>query len=173
GVVRHRLYRGGIGSGKTVTGAVDVGCVAHENPGCTGLYVAPTYTMLQDIALPDIEDVIGRASDDAGFRVARFQKGRYLWRFYNGYRLFMRSADRADRLRGLTISHAWIDESEVIQPPMYTWNILLGRMRETSRPPWRMQAYQSILVMTTPSGPTGIVGHFIQQIKNQEPGYAV
>lgn len=171
--VRHRLYLSGVGGGKTLTSGVDVGETANENPGCTGLYVAPTYDMLNDIVLREIDEIIERASNEAGFRVATYSKSRYRWDFCTGYQLYMRSADRPDKLRGRTVSHVWIDESEVIPSPIYTWNVLLGRLRETHRPPYRIQRYLSVLVTTTPNGPTGIVGLFLQQHAKGDPMYAI
>jgi hypothetical protein len=129
------------------------------------MYVSPTYTMMMDVVLPELTEAIQRLSFQLGYQVARYSKSNRVWSFRNRYTLLMRSAERPDRLRGPNMSHIWVDESEVISAPMYTFNVLLGRMREASQPPYRIQQYKSMLVTTTPNGPTGMVGHIIQQQK--------
>lgn len=135
----HIYYRGGLGAGKTWTGAIwAAGQVALHSPGARGLIVAPTYGMLRDVTQASIEQLWPRCVVETwhGMQMA--------YRWPNGSRVLLRSADRPGRIRGVEVAWAWLDEPGECKPEI--WQTLPGRVRQQSR-----RAHQ-ILVTGTPDG---------------------
>lgn len=100
---------GGYRSGKTVAAAMKMIALGIENAPCMGLMVAPTYTMARDVLFRTTAaylDAIGLP---------------YVWRKHEStftvapgypqqFDVLLRSGDRPDRLVGLTVGWAIIDE---------------------------------------------------------------
>ncbi|MBC7350837.1 MAG: hypothetical protein H5U08_00615 [Thermogutta sp.] len=116
-------FVGGRGAGKTWVGAYRL-CKLAE-PGRTYLVVAPTYTMLRDICWPVF---LGMA------RRLRFLRDTIRSRLAvilgNGAVVLFRSADQPDRLRGLNVAGAWIDEASLT--PRDVYDVVLLTLRETA-----------------------------------------
>lgn len=113
---------GGRGSGKTLAGAYRM--LRRAEPGRTYLAVAPTYTMLRDFVWPTLLDLGRRLSFLAEIRPSRMDM-----RLGNDSWILLRTADRPDRLRGLTVAGAWIDEASLVQRDVY--EVILFTLRET------------------------------------------
>lgn len=128
---RFRAFVGGIGSGKTFAGALEV----LRQPGNTiGMVVAPTYTMLRDAAfrtLTTIAEPLTLELNKSDMRLV----------LLNGTEILFRSADNPDRLRGPNLGWFWMDEGAYCPPE--TWDILIGRLRLDPGRAW---------VTTTPRG---------------------
>jgi len=79
-------------------------------------------------------------ADDA---VSEYNRSEMRVLFRNGSELLFRSADNPDRLRGIDLDYAWIDEGAMC--PAATWDIVIGRLRAHGKagPCW---------VTTTPKG---------------------
>lgn len=117
---RYRGFVAGIGSGKSMAGAM-AGMEAAK-PGTLGLVIAPTYPMLRDASVRTFREV-------AGDHVVAFNKAEMYALLDNGSEVLFRSADAPDRLRGPNASWAWLDEGGQL-PNKETWQIVIGRLRQ-------------------------------------------
>lgn len=136
---RFRGFIGGLGSGKTRAGLVEV----LRQPPVMGAVVAPVYQMLKDTIIPTIEDVAGDLVED----INRSD----MWvKFRNGTRLLMRSADEPDRLRGPNLGFFWLDEPAQMTPRV--WEVMIGRIRVDPGRGW---------VTGTPAGKNWLYKKFV------------
>lgn len=112
---------GGRGSGKTTAGAYRL--IRRAAPGHTYLVVAPTYTMLRDFAWPKVLELARRLQFLADVSVSRMaiRLGNQAW-------VLFRTADRPDRLRGLTAAGCWLDEASLV--PSEVYEVILFTLRE-------------------------------------------
>lgn len=110
-------FIGGIRSGKTYVGIIWAISQAQV-PGQTVLIVAPTYPMLRDIDWRLTLDLVGEAGIP--------YRGEMTIELVNGGRLLFRSGTEPDRLRGLGVNAALIDEAAYCPESVY--NIVLGRV---------------------------------------------
>lgn len=139
---RYRAFVAGVGSGKTYAGVLAslVACQRAER----GAIVAPTYPMLKDVVLPTFREV-------AGGGVEALNKADLYADMTNGHRVLFRSADKSERLRGMNLGWAWVDEAALIDEE--TWDILLGRLRLDPGRAW---------LTTTPKGRNWIYDRFVE-----------
>lgn len=154
----YSAFIGGIGSGKTMVGAVKTMQKSSESK-TTGIVVAPTYPMLRDATLETFLDVCSPV-------IKNFSKSDYIGYIKGGSKILFRSADNPERLRGPNLDWAWIDEAGLCRDG--TWEILLGRLRAhgksgdlwiTSTPKgknnwlYRMSSEMSVIRATTMDNP--------------------
>lgn len=130
---KYRLFVGGVGSGKTRAGSVEV---LRMPAGSTGMVLAPTYPMLRDATLRTFLDLVQRAAI-----LDTFNKAELTVRLTDGKTVLFRSADNPDRLRGPNLGWFWADEAALMDRDV--WLIMLGRLRESPGRAW---------VTTTPRG---------------------
>jgi PBSX family phage terminase large subunit len=150
----HVAFVAGIGSGKTIAGAVrsllaSQGYIGKRRVIPTpnlGVVTAPTYTMLRDATLRAFQQVAGEAISD-------FNKSEMLIRLRNGSEVLFRSTDNPDRLRGPSIS--WWHGDEAAMYEADTWNIMLGRLRQFGQ-----QGFAWIT--TTPRGRNWVWQRFVR-----------
>ncbi len=91
--------------------------------------VAPTYTMLRDICWPVFLQQARRLRflrDTIRSRLAAI--------LGNGAAVLFRSADQPDRLRGLNVAGAWIDEASLVCREVY--DVVLLTLREPPTRGW-------------------------------------
>jgi PBSX family phage terminase large subunit len=146
---------GGIGSGKSMAGAVrallasqgTVGSREIRTPN-TGIVTAPTWNMLRDATLRSFRDVAGDFIDAKRSAFAPPIRVRML----NGSEILFRSADNPEHLRGANISWWWGDEAALYSPG--TWRIMIGRLREFG-------AHGYAWITTTPKGRNWIWQKFV------------
>lgn len=132
---RFRAFVGGIGSGKTRAGCVEV---LRQPAGTRGAIVAPTYPMLRDSTLASFTDlarVFGILDEDA------FNKSTMTMTLRNGTEILWRSCDDPDHLRGPNLGWFWLDEGALM--PEEVFDIMIGRLREQPGRGW---------ITTTPKG---------------------
>lgn len=155
-VVAHQNFaalRGGIGSGKSVGGAIravlaacgQVGGRPIQTPNL-GVVTAPTYTMLRDASLRTFEDV-------AGDLLVDFNKQEMRATLINGSEVLFRSADKPDRLRGPNISWCWLDEAAYYSDKVFP--IMVGRLRQHGKLGY-------LWLTTTPKGRNYVYKEFVQ-----------
>lgn len=117
-----KLFSGGVGSGKTMAGMLQVLAMPEGSMGCI---VAPTYPMLRDVVLPVLQDsgvVVRQNLQAMTFELA-------------GERVvLLRSATHPDRLRGLNLDWFWMDEAVYCSEAAY--EVLLGRLRHDPTRYW-------------------------------------
>jgi len=115
---------GGRGSGKTFAGAYRL--LRRAEPGRTYLVVAPTYTMLRDFAWPTLLDIGRQIGCIHAVRHARMSVT-----LVGGAEILFRTADRPDRLRGLSVAGAWLDEASLM--PREVYDVVLFTLRQSPR----------------------------------------
>jgi phage terminase large subunit-like protein len=130
---RYRLFAGGAGSGKSYAGCLEI---LRQPAGSVGMCVAPTYTMMRDSTLATFLEIARRGGVLHGFN-----KSDGIARLVNNTRVLFRSADEPDRLRGVNLSWAYIDEGALVDEEI--WLILLARLRLPPGKAW---------VTSTPKG---------------------
>lgn len=137
---RKVAYIGGLGSGKSFVGILKA--LDQVSKGRVVLYLMPTQSMLNDVALPTLfEHLQTLGIDEDDYRFVRSPKINYYDKISGGIILF-RSAEMGERLRGINAHDAFFDEAGYIERKVY--DIVLGRLRKSE------DAY--IRIMTTPSG---------------------
>jgi len=105
--------------------------------------VAPTYPMLKDVVLPTFRDL-------AQGEIATLNKADLYADMIHGSRVLFRSADKPERLRGMNLGWAWVDEAALVDEE--TWDILLGRLRLDPGRAW---------LTTTPKGHNWVYDRFV------------
>lgn len=123
---RYRLLVGGVGSGKTRAGCVEI---LKQPAGSTGMVLAPTYPMLRDATLRTFMELVHR-----GGILKAWHKAEMTVELIDGKTVMFRSADNPDRLRGPNIGWFYLDEAAMMMPD--TWLIMIGRLREMPGRAW-------------------------------------
>lgn len=150
---RHRAFIGGIGSGKTLAGCVEV---IRQPAGTYGTILAPTYPMLRDATQLTFFDMFHDY-------VAEHNKSEGVTKMVNGTTIFWRSADKPDSLRGPNLNWFWLDEADYMDGA--TWDVMLGRIRRDPTKCW---------ITTSPNGDTNWVYERIyQKAMRGNPDYYV
>jgi PBSX family phage terminase large subunit len=152
---------GGIGSGKSIAGAVrtlyaalgSIGGQPVQTPN-VGVVTAPTYPMLRDASIRTFFEI-------AGDLVTDWRKSENIAVLRNGSEILFRSADKPDTLRGPNLTYWWGDEAAYYQSDV--WRVMIGRLRQ-----YGAQGYA--WVTTTPKGRNWLYREFIQQ---QRADYAI
>lgn len=123
---RFRLFVGGVGSGKTRAGCVEI---LRQPARSTGMVVAPTYPMLRDATFRTFADLAQR-----GGVLSSVSKSEMIATLIDGKRVLFRSADDPDRLRGPNIGWFYLDEAALMDADV--WPIMIGRLREEPGRAW-------------------------------------
>ena len=116
---RFRAFVGGVGSGKTRAGVVDL---LRFPSGSRITCAAPTYRMLEDATIQTFKEVCG-----SFFRPEDFKKSDNKCTLANGTEILFRSCDEPDKLRGPNLSAFWLDEAAMM--PEVVWDLMIGRLR--------------------------------------------
>ena len=133
-------FIGGRGAGKTYAGAQKAGQLAWLNRGHTGCVLAPTYPMLRDAAKAQFL----KACTDKGltFRHLKTENAVIL---FGDTKVYFRSMDDPDKVRGLNLAWAWLDEPGQLKT-REAFDIVNGCIRgEDIKEP-------AMLLTTTPDG---------------------
>lgn len=143
---RFKAFVAGYGSGKTFIGSVDICKNFLQNPGFNQGYFAPTYPQIRDIFYPTIEEVAYLMKMNVEIKEGNKEVHFYTGRRYRGT-CICRSMERPQSIIGFKISHALVDEIDVLTEEKATtaWRKIIARMRY-------MDAKNSIDVTTTPEG---------------------
>lgn len=129
------LYLGGRGCGKTKGGAL---WALSRAAGSTGLIVAPTHNNLLSGALAVL---LPQAYEWGLVRSHNSQTGEL--RLIDGKLFYLRSLDRPELIKGMTVGWFWSDEMNTIAEKK-AWDIIIGCVRGpgihqrlvTANPPW-------------------------------------
>lgn len=144
-------FIGGIGSGKTWSGAIKALEFAMSKP-CVGMVTAPTYNVLRDATVPTFREVAG----DAIVEITNSSPINATLK--NGSRVLFRSAHKPELLRGPSLSFWWGDEAALYDKNV--WKIMQGRLREGGRLGYAW-------LTTTPKGRNWIFQEFIQKARDR------
>lgn len=125
-----RAFVGGIGSGKSFVGALDM--VRRSKPGRLYLVTAPTYPMLSDATFRSMTGLaqqlgILRPGDAKVSPPPSVRLG-------NSAEILFRSTDNPEMLRGPNLSGVWMDEASLSKREAF--DILIGRLRESGEQGW-------------------------------------
>ena len=145
---KFKAFVAGYGSGKTYTGALNLGVNAAKFPKIVQGYFAPTYPLIRDIFYSVLEEAIY----PMGFRldVKEGNKEVHLYRNGTYYGIIIcRSMDNPSTIVGFNIVRALIDEIDVMPKDKATaaWRKIIARLK------MRVNGLQNgIDVVTTPEG---------------------
>ncbi len=123
---RFVAFVGGVGSGKTVAGAVKAIRYAEAHAGAVGVVGAPNKTMLRDVLLPTLLELL----PDAARRSYKQTEGKIT--FPNGSVILARSLEDFDHRRGLNLAFFWLDEG--IYCDFAAWRVMKARLRQRGYP---------------------------------------
>ena len=134
------MFMAGRGAGKTYKGAA----WAAENaeirfPGVPGLLIAPTFQGVREVM---VEGQGSGILDILGDRVENYNRSTYEITTRSGSKIYMRSADRPDSIRGLNLGWCWADEIGAWTRPEAWHEGLMPALRIGERP--------QVMVTTTP-----------------------
>jgi predicted phage terminase large subunit-like protein len=127
----NALYRGlvgGIGSGKSFVGALDL--LRRARPGRLYMAVAPTFPMARDASLRTFL----KLSEQLYHLKEPMNRSEMRATLYNGAEVLFRSADDPDKMRGPNLSGIWLDEASLMKREAY--DIAIGRLREEGEQGW-------------------------------------
>lgn len=151
----YTLLNGGIGSGKSVGGAVkallasqgQIGHVPIPTPNL-GVVTAPDYNILRDATMLSFREIaepyidIDRSSFSPPMRI----------RMRNGSEIIFKSAHHPEKLRGPNAAWWWGDEAALYDASV--WKIMIGRLRQFG-------AFGYGWLTTTPKGGNWIRKRFV------------
>jgi phage terminase large subunit len=121
---RFKGFSGPIGSGKSQALCQEAIRLSYLNPGRQGLIGAPTYPMLRDATLTSFLEVIG----ENGLPHEYNKSESVLVMKDTGSRIYFRSVDDFERLRGTNL--AWFGLDELTYTAEEAWLRLEGRLRD-------------------------------------------
>lgn len=150
---RHRAFVGGIGSGKTLAGCIEV---MRQPAGSYGTIIAPSYPMLRDATQLTFFEWLSPF-------VHQHNKSDGVTTLVNGTQIFWRSGDNPESLRGPNLNWFWLDEADYMDEDV--WKIMLGRIRRSPTSAW---------ITTSPNGDANWVYNSIaRKVKEGHPDYAM
>jgi len=120
---------GGFGSGKSQASVFRTLHLAKVRDKCVMLQVAPTYSLLSDVNIPDYEDILSK------YRIKYdYNKQNKKIVFNQGSlnaEVWFRSADRPERIVGFDVTDFQIDEYDILTPSKQKelWRKIIARAR--------------------------------------------
>ena len=152
---RHLGLVAGFGAGKSYSLTVKMLQLALDNPGCTGIALEPTYTMLADILMPQLQDLWDEWGIDYDFYRGAAEVN---VRCPGGEtsKILLRSFENYTRLRGVNAAWGVVDEIDTVKPALATtaFRLLQGRIRSGPKP--------QIAVCSTPEGFGWLYNFFVE-----------
>ena len=146
--ISHLLFCGGVGSGKTFSGALWTIMTALAYPECRGLITANTHSQLRKATLAELFSICDKLNI----------KYKYL---VNQNRLFIHKSEilcytmeNPDNLAGPTVGYWWADEAAFYK--RLAWDKGMARVRDKKGP-------CQVRVTTTPNGFNWLYEHFVEQ----------
>lgn len=154
-------FVGGIGSGKTFALMLWSLRKVIENPGMHGLIAGRTMTDVDRSLLPVLLSMVERLRQLTGIQLLlRHDRGNQCLRFANGADVYLYGYNRIDKVRGLNLVWAALDETEWSEAdPDDVFDVVSGRLRETA--PGQRPKYQ-LGFASSPNGLRGIVKRFYE-----------
>lgn len=142
------LYAGGLGSGKTYSGAAWAIYMALTYPNARGMITANTYSQLKKATLTAFFDL----ADKMGINYKYYVNESKI-EVRGGATIYAFSMENYDQLRGVEVGWAWSDECAFYKEAAY--QVLIGRIRDKRGPcQWKGT--------TTPNGFNWLYNRFIE-----------
>lgn len=123
---RRKAFVGGIGSGKTFAGAIEV---LRMPPGSVGMIVGPTYGSMMRSTLESFLEIAEPAK-----LIEKQRKSERKFRLRGNRVVYYGSADNPDSLRGPNLGFFWGDE--VTYWEARAWKVMAGRLRKNPGRCW-------------------------------------
>lgn len=121
-----KAFCGGIGSGKTFIGAIDL--IERIEPGRTYMVAAPTYRSMKDTTWKSFLEA-------AALLNVEFTTNASNWVVsMKGAEIAWRTAEKPDRWRSMNLSGIWLDEPSYMKEEVF--NVGVGRLREKGAAGW-------------------------------------
>lgn len=140
----------GIGTGKTLTGAVKFLTILLQHQGIWGMIISPTMPMFEENIRPILDELDRLWFGAYGWKlIAKWtmRNGSLQAKLFNGSAFMVRSGEKPSAIRGQTVGVIWIDELSSMRMADDVWKRAVGRCR--GRGP------QIKLITTTPLGDEG------------------
>lgn len=164
----NKLVTAGIRTGKSVFAAAEEAELDTVNPGVDHCLVAPTYDQVREVLLPKWMERVTEMADNGYPLLRRMNWSILRADLHCGGRVFFRSSDKVQNLRGFEFGDVLFDESDYSKNPMDALDTLIGRL---SAP----KAYvRELCAFTTPYQYAGsTIEHWAEQrliaAKNADP----
>jgi hypothetical protein len=136
---RHVAFIGGLGSGKTWSGATKTILYALSQPYSLLGVMAPTYRQLRDSTMREFFKLLPQEL------IASWNRSEYELKLKNGTEILFRSLENYDAIRGIEFALIWIDEANLVSHK--AWKVAIGRLRQPGYP-------HRGIITTTPRGKT-------------------
>ena len=162
----NALFIGGRGSGKSVALTLRVIREACRNPGgAIGLF-APTFRQLTRVTERMLIDMCDAWARNTGWPLlTKHYKADHVF-IINGCSVYSQSFERVDRVRGLNLGAALIDEIEVARDPEHVVSVISACVRGP-----RGAGSHSMSYATTPKGDRGLCRVFLENVREEVPGW--
>lgn len=156
----NKLVTSGIRSGKSTWAAAEETELEVVNPGVDHCFVAPIYDQVREVLLPKWMALVSEMAEN-GYPLLRKMNWSILRAdLHCGGRVFFRSADKVQNLRGFEFCSVADDECDYARNPMDALDTLVGRL---SAPGAHVR---QLTCMTTPGQYAGsVIEHWAQQRK--------
>lgn len=151
---------GGYGCGKTKAFCYKALHMASLNVGHRGVLLEPTNAMVQDVLIPELDQILEELGLKYTFRASPYPK--YTIHFGNGTtELLLRSAENYQRLVGLNLAFFGVDEIDTINKriAMPMWRVLVSRLRAG-------KVYQGFTT-STPEGFNFLYQYFVEEAEGK------
>jgi len=127
------LYQGGYGSGKTFSGSLLGIILCLKYPGIRGLCGAFTFTLVRDTTLVSYMEHLDKMGFQPGIDY-NYMKAENRLVFSNKSEILFRHLEEPERLKSLNLG--FIELEEMSDVPRATFDMLLGRLRQTRKKEW-------------------------------------
>ncbi len=141
------LFCGGVGSGKTYSGAVWAALMTQQFPRVPGLITANTHSQLQKATLPEFFKVLEDLGIDYDYKQ---QSGTII---VGNTKVYAMTVENYVMIKGINAGWAWSDEVAFYEEPAF--DTIIGRLRDKNGPcQWKGT--------TTPNGYNWLFKRFVQ-----------
>lgn len=163
---KYGLYVGGVGSGKTMSGAYKAILKSLDHPGGQGLIGAQIFPQLRDATMHTFWQVCPEKLMWKGSKKEAFNKTDGILTMANEFQILFRPLYDPEVLKSLNLVFFWIDEASDVQPDIFLQ--LQSRLRSMKGYEWyedednNKPAHQG-WVTSNPNGHDWLWEMFVQQ----------
>ena len=160
------LYQGGFGSGKTFSGSLLGIILCLKYPGIKGLVGAQTYSLVRDTTMVSYFEHLDKMGLESGVDY-NFYKAEGKLVFSNKSEILFRHLEEPDKIKSLNLGFAELEEMSDI--PRTTFDMLLGRLRQTRNPEWGDNFKYRLFGHTNPQATKGWIYEYF--VENKPSNY--
>ena len=158
------MFMGGRGTGKSTALCVRVIVEACRNPGGTIGLFAPTFRSLTRVTERMLLEMCHAWTRSTGWSLLkRHYKADHIF-VINDCEVYAQSFERVDRIRGLNLGAALIDEIETSRDPVGVVSVISGAVRGGT-------GSHCLSFATTPRGYRGMCRIFVDHAREKTPGW--